>query len=251
MSKLFPYILWGDFVKKSLIALLLATVVCITSVLLCQIQIVSSNTIINDHLPVIIIDAGHGGEDGGAVGIDGTYEKDINLQISLKVNDILTLFGYKTHLIRTTDTAIHTTGDTIRQRKVSDIRNRTATMDLYENCIYLSIHQNKYEDSRIWGTQTFYSANCDESRKIAGLIQNAVKSQLQPNNKRQIKKSGTDIYVLYNATKPAVMVECGFVSNQSELNQLKDSTYQNNMALSIATGIINYNISEVQNGSEV
>ena len=237
--------------KKSLIALLLATVVCITSVLLCQIQIVSSNTIINDHLPVIIIDAGHGGEDGGAVGIDGTYEKDINLQISLKVNDILTLFGYKTHLIRTTDTAIHTTGDTIRQRKVSDIRNRTATMDLYENCIYLSIHQNKYEDSRIWGTQTFYSANCDESREIAGLIQNAVKSQLQTNNKRQIKKSGTDIYVLYNATKPAVMVECGFVSNQSELNQLKDSTYQNNMALSIATGIINYNISEVQNGSEV
>ena len=122
---------------------------------------------------------------------------------------------------------------------------------MYENCIYLSIHQNKYEDSGIWGTQTFYSANCDESREIAGLIQNAVKSQLQPNNKRQIKKSGTDIYVLYNATKPAVMVECGFVSNQSELNQLKDSTYQNNMALSIATGIINYNISEVQNGSEV
>ena len=251
MLKLFPYILWGDFVKKSLIALILATVVCITSVLLCQIQFASSNSIINSTLPVIIIDAGHGGEDGGAVGIDGTYEKDINLQISLKVNDILTLFGYKTHLIRTTDTAIHTTGDTIRQRKVSDIRNRTATMDLYENCIYLSIHQNKYEDSRIWGTQTFYSANCDESREIAELIQNAVKSQLQPNNKRQIKKSGTDIYVLYNATKPAVMVECGFVSNQSELNQLKDCTYQNNMALSIATGIINYNISEVQNGSEV
>ena len=178
MLKLFPYILWGDFVKKSLIALILATVVCITSVLLCQIQFASSNSIINSTLPVIIIDAGHGGEDGGAVGIDGTYEKDINLQISLKVNDILTLFGYKTHLIRTTDTAIHTTGDTIRQRKVSDIRNRTATMDLYENCIYLSIHQNKYEDSRIWGTQTFYSANCDESREIAGLIQNAVKSQL-------------------------------------------------------------------------
>ena len=237
--------------KKSLIALLLATVVCISSVLLCQIQSVSSNTIINNTLPVIIIDAGHGGEDGGAVGIDGTYEKDINLQISLKLNDILSIFGYKTHLIRTTDTAIHTSGDTIRQRKVSDIRNRTNTMNQYENCIYLSVHQNKYGDSKIWGTQTFYSANCGESREIAQLIQNAVKSQLQPNNKRQIKKSGTDIYVLYNATKPAVMVECGFVSNPSELNKLKDCTYQNNMALSIATGIINYNITEVQNGSEV
>lgn len=251
MLNLFPYILWGDFVKKSLIALILAIVVCISSVLLCQIQFVSSSTIISDKLPVIIIDAGHGGEDGGAVGNDGTFEKDINLQISLKLNDILSIFGYKTHLIRITDTAIHTEGDTIRQRKVSDIRNRTSSMDLYENCIYLSIHQNKYSDSRIWGTQTFYSANCDESREIAQLIQNAVKSQLQPDNKRQIKKSGTDIYVLYNATKPAVMVECGFVSNPSELKQLKYNTYQNNMALSIATGIINYNISEVQNGSEV
>ena len=230
---------------------MLATVVCISSVLICQIQLASSNAIVNSTLPVIIIDAGHGGEDGGAVGIDGTFEKDINLQIALKINDILSIFGYKTHLIRTTDTAIHTSGDSIRERKVSDIHNRAATMNLYENCIYLSIHQNKYEDSRIWGAQTFYSANFDESREIAQFIQNAVSSQLQPNNKRQIKKSGTDIYVLYNATKPAVMVECGFVSNQNELNQLKDSSYQNNMALSIATGIINYNISEVQNGSEV
>lgn len=230
---------------------MLATVVCISSVLICQIQLASSNAIVNSTLPVIIIDAGHGGEDGGAVGIDGTFEKDINLQIALKINDILSIFGYKTHLIRTTDTAIHTSGDSIRERKVSDIHNRAATMNLYENCIYLSIHQNKYEDSRIWGAQTFYSANFDESREIAQFIQNAVSSQLQPNNKRQIKKSGTDIYVLYNATKPAVMVECGFVSNQNELNQLKDSSYQNNMALSIATGIINYNISEVKNGSEV
>ena len=237
--------------KKSLIALLLASVVCITSILVCQIQFTSSNAIVNENLPTIIIDAGHGGEDGGAVGIDGTYEKDINLQISLKVNEIFSIFGYKTHLIRTTDTAIHTEGNTIRQRKVSDIRNRADTMNLYENCIYLSIHQNKYEDSRIWGAQTFYSANFNESKEIAQFIQNAVTSQIQANNKRQIKKAGTDIYVLYNATKPAVMVECGFVSNHNELNQLKDNSYQNNMALSITTGIINYNISEVKNGSEV
>ena len=237
--------------KKSLISLFLCALVVLSSLLITEIQIASTEIISNENSPVIIIDAGHGGEDGGAVGVDGTFEKDINLQIALKVNDILTLFGYTTHLIRNTDTAIHTTGDTIRERKISDIHNRTNTMNLYDNCIYLSIHQNKYGDSGIWGTQTFYSANCDESREIAQLIQNAVKSQLQPDNKRQIKKSGTDIYVLYNATKPAIMVECGFVSNPSELNQLKDNTYQNNMALSIATGILNYNISEVQNGSEI
>ena len=230
---------------------MLASVVCITSILVCQIQFTSSNAIVNENFPTIIIDAGHGGEDGGAVGIDGTYEKDINLQISLKVNEFFSIFGYKTHLIRTTDTAIHTEGNTIRQRKVSDIRNRADTMNLYENCIYLSIHQNKYADSRIWGAQTFYSPSFNESKEIAQFIQNAVTSQIQANNKRQIKKAGTDIYVLYNATKPAVMVECGFVSNHNELNQLKDNSYQNNMALSITTGIINYNISEVKNGSEV
>lgn len=251
MLKLFPYILWGDFVKKSLIALFLSIIVFITSILICQIQFATVNTIIYGNLPVIIIDAGHGGEDGGAVGVDGTYEKDINLQIALKVNEIFSIFGYQTHLIRTTDISVHTIGNSIRERKISDIHNRADTMNSYENCIYLSIHQNKYSDSRIWGAQTFYSANFDESKEIAQFIQNAVSSQLQPNNKRQIKKSGTDIYVLYNATKPAVMVECGFVSNQNELNQLKDSTYQKNMALSIATGIINYNISEVKNGSEV
>lgn len=237
--------------KKSLIALFIAFTVCVTSILICKIQYSTVNSVINHQLPVIIIDAGHGGEDGGAIGIDGTYEKEINLQISLKVNDILSIFGYETHLIRTTDTSVHTVGESIRERKISDIHNRADTMNLYENCIYLSIHQNKYSDSRIWGAQTFYSGNLDESKEIAQFIQNAVSSQLQPDNKRQIKKSGTDIYVLYNATKPAVMVECGFVSNQNELNQLKDNTYQNNMALSITTGIINYNISEVKNGSKV
>lgn len=237
--------------RKSLIALFLSALIIISSLFLSEIQFISSNIIGNEYLPVIIIDAGHGGEDGGAVGIDGTYEKDINLQISLKLNEILSIFGYETYLIRTTDTAIHTTGNSIRERKISDIHNRADTMNLYKNCIYLSIHQNKYGDSRIWGAQTFYSANFDESKEIAQFIQNAVSSGLQPENKRQIKKSGTDIYVLYNATKPAVMVECGFVSNQNELNQLKDGTYQNNMALSITTGIVNYNISEVKNGSEV
>ena len=251
MLELFPYILWGDFVKNSLIALLLSALICICSILFCRIDTVKTNAIVNNDLPVIIIDAGHGGEDGGAVGIDGTFEKALNLQIALRVNDILSVFGYKTHLIRTTDTAIHTTGDTIRERKISDIHNRADMMNLYDKCIYLSIHQNKYEYSEIWGAQTFYSANFDESREIAQLIQNAVKSQLQPENKRQVKQSGTDIYVLYNATKPAVMVECGFLSNSNELNLLKDCTYQSKMSLSIVTGIINYNISEVKNGSEV
>lgn len=201
--------------------------------------------------PVIIIDAGHGGEDGGAVATDNTVEKDLNLQIALKLNEVSSVFGYKTHMIRTTDTAIHTEGDTIRKRKVSDIKNRTAVMNEYENCLYISIHQNKFSDSSIKGAQTFYSPNDDRSRILAQFIQSSVQNTIQSDNTRKIKKSGTNIYVLYNATKPTVMVECGFISNPDELNNLKNDKYQSNMALAIAVGIMNYNISEVKNGSEV
>ena len=204
-----------------------------------------------NELPIIIIDAGHGGEDGGAVANDGTVEKDLNLDIALKLNDIISVMGYKTHLIRTTDTAIHTSGDTIRQRKISDIKNRFAIMNKYDDCIYVSIHQNKFNDTAVHGAQTFYSPNNNESRVLADFIQKSISSQLQKENRRVIKKSGTDIYLLYNATKPTVMVECGFVSNDNELKKLKDNDYQNKMAISIALGIINYNVSEVKNGSEI
>ena len=217
-----------------------------------MVDVVNSNAIIDNNLPIIIIDAGHGGEDGGAVGADGTNEKDINLEIALKLNEILTVMGYETRMVRTTDISI-CEGDckTLREKKVSDIRNRTAIMEEYENCLYISVHQNKYEDSSIWGAQTFYSPNNEQSKTLAQFIQSSIATALQPDNKRQIKQSGTSIYVLYNAAKPAVMVECGFISNRKELSQLKSEEYQSKMAFSIMSGIINYNISEVTNGTEV
>lgn len=230
----------------------MSAVVCILSVLFCMVDVVNSNAIIDNNLPIIIIDAGHGGEDGGAVGADGTNEKDINLEIALKLNEILTVMGYETRMVRTTDISI-CEGDckTLREKKVSDIRNRTAIMEEYENCLYISVHQNKYEDSSIWGAQTFYSPNNEQSKTLAQFIQSSIATALQPDNKRQIKQSGTSIYVLYNAAKPAVMVECGFISNRKELSQLKSEEYQSKMAFSIMSGIINYNISEVTNGTEV
>lgn len=236
---------------KKYTSILLSAVVIILSLLFCKIQKTSSDNIILNEMPVIIIDAGHGGEDGGAVADDGTLEKDLNLDIALKLNNILSVMGYKTYLIRTTDTAIHTSGDTIRQRKISDIKNRFAIMNKYDNCLYISIHQNKFNDKSVHGAQTFYSPNNNESKVLADFVQKSISSQLQTENKRLIKKSGTDIYILYNATKPTIMVECGFVSNDNELKKLKDSVYQNKMAISIAFGIINYNVSEVKNGSEI
>ncbi len=241
----------GDFMKKVLF-LLFSVLIMISVFILQEIKTVSSSQLIENKYPVIIIDAGHGGEDGGAVGVDGTNEKDINLSIALKLNDILTVMGYSTRMVRTEDISVHNpNADTIRERKATDIHNRAAIMEEYEKCLYISVHQNKYDDSSIWGAQTFYSPNDDASKSLAQFIQNSISAQIQPNNKRLIKESGTSVYVLYNATKPAVMVECGFVSNPNELLQLKKEEYQYQMAFSIMSGIINYNISEVTNGTEV
>lgn len=241
----------GDFMKKALF-IFFSVFLVISIIFLNETKISSVSQLIENKYPVIIIDAGHGGEDGGAIGADGTNEKDINLEISLKLNDILTVMGYKTQMVRTTDISIHNENSiTLREKKVSDIRNRAAIMEEYENCFYVSIHQNKYEDSRIWGAQTFYSPNDEASKTLAQFIQTSIATELQPDNKRLIKESGTSIYVLYNATKPAVMVECGFISNPNELSQLKTKEYQSKMAFSIMSGIINYNISEVTNGTEV
>ena len=238
--------------KKSISILLAAFIISFSIVAFQQIRLASADNYSVENVPVIIIDAGHGGEDGGAVGIDGTAEKDLNLSISLKLNEILSSMGYQTRMVRTTDTSIHNAdADTVRERKVSDIHNRAAIMNEYENCIYVSIHQNKYSGSSIWGAQTFYSPNNEESKELAQLIQASIANNVQPDNKRVIKQSGTNIYVLYNATKPAVMVECGFVSNANELEQLKDDEYQNKMAFAISNGIINYLFSEETNGTEI
>ncbi len=230
----------------------MSVVVCILSVLFCMVNVVNTDAIINNTIPTIIIDAGHGGEDGGAIGIDGTIEKNLNLEIALKLNDVLSVMGYETRMVRISDISIYNGNPkTLREKKVSDIRNRTAIMEEYENCLYVSIHQNKYDATSIWGAQTFYSPNNEQSKKLAQFIQSSIATELQPENKRQIKQSGTSIYVLYNATKPAVMVECGFISNPNELSQLKTEEYQSKMAFSIMSGIINYNISEVTNGTKV
>lgn len=216
-----------------------------------EIHTTSSESIYQQDFSIIVIDAGHGGEDGGAIADDGTLEKNLNLDISIKLNNIMSLLGYKTIMIRTTDTDLHTEGDTIRQRKISDINNRFSIMNKFDNSVYVSIHQNKFNESYVNGAQTFYSPNNSESKILADFIQKSIATRLQKNNDRVIKKSGTDIFLLYNATKPTVMVECGFISNEQELHDLKNDDYQLKMALSIAVGIINYNISEVQNGSEI
>lgn len=191
--------------------------------------------------PTFIIDAGHGGIDGGALGVDGTYEKDINLEISLKLNELLKSYGFNTVMIRDSDCSVHSNhAKTVREIKVSDIHNRMSVMENTDNCIFISIHQNSYNSSKYWGTQVFYSPNTPESKDLAGEIQQSVVSLLQKDNTRQIKECGKSVYLLYYAKKPAVLVECGFITNYNDLELLKSEEYQRKMAFCIADGILNY-----------
>lgn len=196
----------------------------------------------NGNQPIVIIDAGHGGFDGGAVSDDGTVEKDINLAISLYLQEYLAVFNIETVMIRETDCSVEDEGlTTIRQRKSSDLHNRMKIMEETENAIFVSIHQNKYPDGKYSGTQVFYSPKTkDESQILAQSVQDCIVNTLQKDNKRQIKECGTSVFLMYNAVKPAVLVECGFLSNYEETNKLKTSEYQKKIAFCIAMGIQNY-----------
>ena len=192
-------------------------------------------------VPVIIIDAGHGGEDGGTQSSTGILEKDINLSISLKLEALFNSLGFKTIMVRTSDEMIYDGScKTIREKKASDIHNRMNLMLSYPNSIFLSIHQNHFSESKYRGAQVFYSKNNPESEIIAESIQKSIVEKLQNENERMIKPSGTEIYLLYHAKTPAVMVECGFLSNGGEAQLLNDESYQKKMAVAVADGVIKY-----------
>ena len=197
----------------------------------------------NKSVPTVILDPGHGGEDGGAVGIDGIIEKDINLAISLKLKNLLEASGHKVIITRDKDIAIYDNdASTLREKKRSDLKNRMNIINSNKNpdTIFVSIHQNKFPNPKYFGTQIFYSVNDNKSQELAEKIKESVVGLLQPENDREIKPANKKIFLLHNAEVPAVVVECGFLSNNEEANKLKDKKYQSQMAFSVYCGIINY-----------
>ena len=191
--------------------------------------------------PVIILDAGHGGFDGGAVAKDGTVEKDINLKICLKLASLLKSSGYNVILTREADVSTDDVEtDKIPSRKKSDLRNRLKLMKDFPNSVFISIHLNKFTTAAASGAQIFYSEKEEESKILAEDIRKSIVSMLQKDNTRVNKKSTSSTYILHNATVPAVLVECGFLSNSEELKKLKNSEYQNQMAFTIFCGITKY-----------
>ncbi len=202
-----------------------------------------SHTVITDiapSSPTILIDPGHGGEDGGAQSTDGTLEKNINLAISLPLHDLLRLFGFKVAMTRETDTAIYDPAYADKAgKKASDMRNRLALYEMAD-CV-ISIHQNHFSQEKYNGAQMFYSPNHPASKTLAEEIRTAVLSSLQPENKRELKQANSNIFLLSKTTVPAVLVECGFISNTAERERLKTVSYQQQMALSVAAGFLHYN----------
>lgn len=186
----------------------------------------------------VIVDPGHGGEDGGASSCMGRLESAYNLEIALRLDDLLRLMGYDTKLIRREDVSVYTTGQTIAQKKVSDLKERVKTVNAARNGILISIHQNYFTDSRYSGAQVFYG-NSDGSEALAKKLQASFVSALNPGSRRNAKQ-GKGIYLLEHVQYPGVLVECGFLSNPQEEALLRTDGYQKKLCCVIAASLNQY-----------
>ncbi len=183
----------------------------------------------------IVIDAGHGGIDGGATSCTGVLESHMNLQIALRLDDMFHLLGYDTVMIRRTDESIYTEGNTIAAQKVSDLKERVRIANETQGAILVSLHQNTYSDSRYRGAQVFY-ANDAISKKVAQTLQQNFVTLLNPGSQRK-SKSAKGVYLMEHITCPGVLIECGFLTNPEEEALLRDARYQKSLCAVIAATV--------------
>ena len=190
---------------------------------------------------IVILDAGHGGEDGGASGKNGILEKDLNLSICTKIGERLKQAGVVVLYTRTEDTLLYDKNvDYTNRKKALDLAARVNFAQNTPNCIFISIHMNSFSETRYKGLQTYYSKNNPLSHSLALQIQTAVKSNIQPENNRKIVKASGNIFVLDRLECPAVLIECGFLSNAEEARLLSTEIYQNQLSEIIAEEIKKY-----------
>ena len=187
----------------------------------------------------VVIDAGHGGEDGGAVSPAGTVESGINLEIALRLDAVLALYGTDTVLLRTEDVSLHDPeARTLREKKASDLRNRAQRVEAIPNALLVSIHQNTYTGSgRYHGAQVFY-ADAESSGDLARHAQEILRRALDPENTRQAAKLPNTVYLMDHITCPAILVECGFLSNPEEDALLRTAGYQTKLAAALASALL-------------
>ena len=197
-----------------------------------------SENMIDNNRTTIIIDAGHGGVDTGATSCTGIMESNINLEISLKLQDLFHLLGFPTKMIRTTDVSIFTEGSTIATKKISDLKRRVQIVNDTDNAILVSIHQNHFPVEKYRGAQVFYN-RAGESEMLAKLLQNNFVATINQGSKRLAKKA-SGVYLMENIQKTGVLIECGFLSNPEEENKLRDPAYQKKLCSVIAATVSSF-----------
>jgi len=187
---------------------------------------------------LVLVDSPHGGFDGGCTSADGVPEKGINLSILLKLRDMLEISGYEVEVTRDSDVSIHDSGiEGLSAQKSSDMDNRLALFNKYENAVCVSIHQNQFTQPQYSGAQMFYSASNSKSEALAQSLQKRFAEFLQPENDREIKRCGKELFLCYFSENPTVMAECGFLSNPEEAALLNTDEYQGKVAFTLFTGI--------------
>lgn len=191
--------------------------------------------------PIVIIDAGHGGHDGGAVSRSGFAEAPINLEISIKLRDVLGFLGVSAIMTRENAESLgYIEGETLRKNKTADLNARLEIADNNPSCDFLSIHLNKYEQEKYYGAQVFYSPNNDNSSILANALQEKMRMTLDEANTRRAKLSPSSVYLMDKIKNPAVTIECGFLSNAREAELLGTNTYQTKVSIAICAGYIEY-----------
>ncbi len=191
--------------------------------------------------PTVILDAGHGGEDGGAVGVNRVLEKDLNLAVTLRLADLLRAAGVPVILTRTEDRMLYGEGENIKGRKKEfDLKNRLRVAKDHPDAIFISIHMNNFPQEKYNGLQVYYAGHTAGSLALAEAIRQAVVSSLQPENRREVKEATSAIYLLDGAVGRAVLVECGFLSNPDECARLCEKDYQKRLCFSLFCGIMGY-----------
>lgn len=225
------------FSKTGIVTLV---VVCVTYfVLYSMVNIVPAGSSAYKNSSVcVVIDPGHGGEDGGTSSASGIRESAVNLAISKRLEQLAAFCGIKPLMIRDKDVSIHTEGSTVSQRKVSDLKKRVEIINSTENAVLLSIHQNHFTQSRYYGAQVFY-AGTDGSRSLANSVQKALREAIDSSNTREIKRSQS-VYLMEKINCTGILVECGFLSNYAEASLLQSPNYQTKLSQAIIYGLCHY-----------
>ena len=187
--------------------------------------------------PCVVIDAGHGGTDPGKVGVDGSLEKDINLQIARRLAGFLRAADVEVVLTREDDAGLYE--ENVSNKKVQDMKNRVAIIEEKKPALTVSIHQNSYHEEYVHGAQVFYFEGSEESKGLAERIQQELTRQIDPDNARQAKANNS-YYLLKKTSSPIVIVECGFLSNYEEAQKLSEEHYQERTAWAIHLAVMAY-----------